>query len=543
MAVLLSDWRRRPGLPLVILVLLLAAQAPSPARADQKDEEIRRLKQELQDLKQEYLQSMRRMERRLQALEARTNSGEGPATASQAQASASGDAADQARQARKTAEEAKRLAKESKELAESSRRIAAQTNATAVAANKTASAADLLAKGFEFHGYFRSGFGVNSRGGKMVEFKAPGAGAKYRLGNEAETYGELAFVKNFNPDETSGPWWKVQIRPSIWTPQNEGDDPDHTKFSLREAFAQAGNFSFAPEVSFWAGERFYRRHDIHIIDFYFSDMSGYGGGAEDIPVGELGKLAVAYIGGSSDTYQFDETGAVSKNTLDMRLYDLDVPLGTGTIWVAPSGVTGGHWTDDSGNRRKYRGSLGLALGYFHHRDDFFGVGDGYTEFSAQYGRGSGSDFSPNVQSPTEHLPWTWQTRFTLSGVWQGAEYFSMMPVLVYQLEDDGSDSDSRTRWVSAGARPIINFTEHTALAVEVGADWVKNEPLDASGVLYKFTIAPELRFDRLFFARPVLRAYATYATWGEGFKGHTGGEAFDGTTSGANFGLQMEAWW
>jgi LamB porin len=44
---------------------------------------------------------------------------------------------------------------------------------------------------FEFHGYFRSGFGLNSRGGQQVVFEAPGAQAKYRLGNEAETYAEL----------------------------------------------------------------------------------------------------------------------------------------------------------------------------------------------------------------------------------------------------------------------------------------------------------------------------------------------------------------
>jgi maltoporin len=37
---------------------------------------------------------------------------------------------------------------------------------------------------FEFHGYFRSGFGLNSKGGQQVAFEAPGAQAKYRLGNE-----------------------------------------------------------------------------------------------------------------------------------------------------------------------------------------------------------------------------------------------------------------------------------------------------------------------------------------------------------------------
>lgn len=40
------------------------------------------------------------------------------------------------------------------------------------------------AKTFEFHGYFRSGYGLNSEGGQQVAFQAPGAGAKFRLGNE-----------------------------------------------------------------------------------------------------------------------------------------------------------------------------------------------------------------------------------------------------------------------------------------------------------------------------------------------------------------------
>jgi maltoporin len=45
-----------------------------------------------------------------------------------------------------------------------------------------------LPRPFEFHGYLRSGYGMNGEGGKMEAFKAPGAFAKYRLGNEAETY-------------------------------------------------------------------------------------------------------------------------------------------------------------------------------------------------------------------------------------------------------------------------------------------------------------------------------------------------------------------
>src|SRR5262249_38294897 len=63
-------------------------------------------------------------------------------------------------------------------------------------------------KTFEFHGYFRSGYGLTSAGGQQVAFQAPGADAKYRLGNEAETYAELIFVNNWtNPEHEKGKIW------------------------------------------------------------------------------------------------------------------------------------------------------------------------------------------------------------------------------------------------------------------------------------------------------------------------------------------------
>ena len=66
---------------------------------------------------------------------------------------------------------------------------------------------------FEFHGYFRSGYGLNSDGGQQVAFQAPGADAKYRLGNEAETYGEFIFVNNWlNPEHGSDKaWMKTEV--------------------------------------------------------------------------------------------------------------------------------------------------------------------------------------------------------------------------------------------------------------------------------------------------------------------------------------------
>ena len=48
--------------------------------------------------------------------------------------------------------------------------------------------------GFRFHGYLRSGFGVDGSGKGQQPFKVPLAGSKYRLGNEAETYLETTFA-------------------------------------------------------------------------------------------------------------------------------------------------------------------------------------------------------------------------------------------------------------------------------------------------------------------------------------------------------------
>src|SRR5215470_5098774 len=66
---------------------------------------------------------------------------------------------------------------------------------------------------FEYHGYLRSGAGLNGEGGRMVAFQAPGAGAKYRLGNEADTYGELTFVNNWinAKREADKAWLKTNV--------------------------------------------------------------------------------------------------------------------------------------------------------------------------------------------------------------------------------------------------------------------------------------------------------------------------------------------
>ena len=85
------------------------------------------------------------------------------------------------------------------------------------------------AKAFEFHGYLRSGAGVNSRGGQQVYFEAPGAPAKYRLGNETDTYGEFVLVNNWvNVKEVNDhAWFHTEILISADTTETaQGDATD-----------------------------------------------------------------------------------------------------------------------------------------------------------------------------------------------------------------------------------------------------------------------------------------------------------------------------
>ncbi|MGD8710483.1 MAG: carbohydrate porin, partial [Ectothiorhodospiraceae bacterium] len=74
--------------------------------------------------------------------------------------------------------------------------MAKTKNCLLTAAAVSAALVAQSAAAFEFHGYFRSGAGVNSEGGDWVVFQLPGAGSKYRLGNESQNYGELIFQQD-----------------------------------------------------------------------------------------------------------------------------------------------------------------------------------------------------------------------------------------------------------------------------------------------------------------------------------------------------------
>ena len=211
------------------------------------------------------------------------------------------------------------------------------TNLAEAAAPGTPDPGDL---GFRFHGYLRSGFGVDSHGKGQQPFQAPLAGAKYRLGNEAETYLETTFNYGVVSEGDDPAYFDTRITLAYVTPTSQSNS-FATTFTLREAYGVARRvWAAQPKATFWAGARFYDRYDLHISDFWYRDPSGFGGGVEDIAIGDKAKIAASWIGGSED--RLDPNGSVpppgeqfrfNKNTFEGRLYGLGV-AGGGQLSVA-----------------------------------------------------------------------------------------------------------------------------------------------------------------------------------------------------------------
>ena len=158
--------------------------------------------------------------------------------------------------------------------------------------------------------------------------------------------------------------------------------------SLREVYATARQvIPGQPEATLWAGQRYYDRHDIHINDFFWMDMSGYGTGVENVDAG-FAKVSLAWIGGTTDKFSggndyIGDLETTDKNNFDLRLKDIETGIGRATFWLNYSnyrlsateleltradGWSGGAWIDsdispDWSNRAAVQYGTGVAANF------------------------------------------------------------------------------------------------------------------------------------------------------------------------------------
>lgn len=531
----------------------------SAAMVVAQDDSAAALRQELEAIRRDYQKRIDQLEARVRELESReTAAAKPPERMVQKRIPnppAAGPAA--AQTAAETGRAARRAVDERFRQDTETRDIARRPDAEAMLAERIE---DVLEGYIDINGYFRAGYGRSSEGGAQQAFGIPNF-AKYRLGNETNNYGELAFSKTFYPAgvfagdgiDAHDPVARMVYRMSFENPYDDYGTASNTDFGSPEVWASLSNvITGFQDAKIWAGNRFYRRHDIHINDFYFWDMSGGGGGIEDLAVGP-GKFAFAWIGDGAQSSIYSQIGVndplneagFSKSNFDLRYYDWAFLGGTGEIGLtyamADSGV------DSTGN--KAEDSDGFALGFVQTHKAFLDE-NSLHKLSLQIGSGPAKTFNSGFETFTNATGTfirpdpdeSWRFRVTDQIVVKPWDHFSIGGAAVYQYTDFGDGAPDQ-HWVSGGVRPIWHFNDIYSIAFEGGVDWVSETATGPGGTLGKLTLAPQVSLGDEFFSRPVLRAFVTYGLWSDGLKGEVGGPDFATATSGWSWGLQMETWW
>jgi len=226
-----------------------------------------------------------------------------------------------------------------------------------------------LTRNFTFNVYMRAGALMNGNGGAgSFNFEVPdNPGGRFRLGNENDFYTELSFnqahILGDSPDvadvsfRTTPNFFTHGIfHESFLTTNNSGfSSGSDFNIGMREGFVEMKNvFKSAPEITFWAGQRFYDRYNIDPNDWFWLDTSGFGIGAYNIHLGP-GNLYVAWIMANHDTInllgdagQFNNVGDPLEQTIDIRYKDIDIGFGKLSLIGIGNYIKGGVVTPAAG---------------------------------------------------------------------------------------------------------------------------------------------------------------------------------------------------
>jgi maltoporin len=401
----------------------------------------------------------------------------------------------------------------------------------------------------DFHGYLRSGVGATAGGGDQACFQAAGAPAKYRLGNECETYAEIGLGqevwsegnRSFYVDSMiayrsdQGNDWEAGGTDTDGGENNPFDEAGTT--SIRQFNVVGKNLiPSLPGAAIWAGKRYYKRHDVHINDYYYWDVSGPGAGIEDIDLG-FAKASVAWIRNTDGdwVYQGSGTGTnLANDTLDFRLAEIDVNPG-GKLEIGYD-YGKANLTDEQERDPGYEDQKGHLVTLEHTQSDWFG---GYNKLALQYGTdgiigSSGRNSTGNSDGK--------MFRLVNQGVVGLSDNIEMMYVQIY--EDRDFDNDSGQTWASFGVRPVYKWSDVMSTALEFGYDRVDPQADgESTRDLKKLTLAQQWSAGNSFWSRPQIRVFATYAKW-DGGRYQAASESIDaGDDDGLTFGVQAEAWW
>ncbi|BDI03500.1 carbohydrate porin [Sphaerotilus microaerophilus] len=373
---------------------------------------------------------------------------------------------------------------------------------TAVA---TLLAAGSAAQAVDFGGYFRGGPQTQSKNEKARECYGLG-GVKYRLGNECDIGGEFMFSQGFKTDGIDS---RANLMIDSWS---DGATPNSTnKTGIAILSGEFTGFDIAPSATFFAGKVRERRGDVHIIDTFFTDMSGVGAGFKGLSLGGA-KLGVGF-------YRADTSANQAGSRFNVEVQDIalggDNKLGLIGTFVSGKDTTGGE-----------NGSA------FSVKFDSKFAGLSNTVW-AQYATGSAGLNSNFGNIADGSAAKRWRLVETING--QSGALGGQAVVLFGSAKDNAG---VKTDTASVGGRLSYGVTKNFKLVGEAGFTRTKTDGAAAAN-LTKVTIAPTLSTGPDFWTRPELRFYVTSAKWNDAAKSSVG---ITDKTSGTSYGAQVE-WW
>ena len=428
----------------------------------------------------------------------------------------------------------------------------------------------VAASAVDFHGYFRAGAQASTQGGEVYCLGNGNKGHKVgRLGDECDTYAELTLNQEvYNKANNK---WTVNTLVAYGTAEGNRDLQGDSwqgvggtgpwngqRLSIRELWT---GYQTDAGYQIWAGKRFYQRKDIHLLDLYYLNDSGYGAGIEGIDVG-MGNLAFAVT-----KWANDGTSDYNRNVykLDARWNGIPVgPLGNldaSVIYALPF-ISEQQEANAAGNARANRANSGAlvtldlntavnsdSVNLMNHFVVQYGTnGFGYI---GQNGNHAGDNYTPDLDDTGVRVI-DWGTL--------DAGNFGLGYSLIWAHVDNGDDhhaagaawTTERSGWIySIVLRPEYKWTEFTRTTLELGysaqktngnvAD-VKYEDPD----VYKVTLAQQFTPGKGFWTRPAIRFYVSYIGgdefaegWAVGYKNKNK----DGDEHQITVGTQVEAWW
>lgn len=402
----------------------------------------------------------------------------------------------------------------------------------------------------DFSGYIRAYAGATATKGHFTCFQAPGAESKYRLGNECEQYGEFMFsVPAYKGED--GSKLTVNIMPYGKLPTIIGDTTNITQnapdseWGFAQFYIQGEGIPGLAGGKPWVGRKYYKREDVHVIDYFYWNPSGNGGGIEDIGIfGDLKLSYALFMTNPGKTFGAVDIGTppdsdivyTVKKPADTSLNALRHDLQLRGIAINPDGELQFGVSFIEKFSKHDAGENGWSVTVQHVQK----ILGGTNKLAFQYGGGPGTNLgnAGNIFTPTDQK----KLRVVESLAFQPLSMLGGQVVVLYQNEKNTGIKD----WISVGGRLSYAFAEHVKLLVDVGHDQVKPKTGDTRQ-LTKFTVAPTIAAAPGFWARPELRLFYTFAVWNDAARnaGVDSAGLYRGTdkTNGSTFGLTAEAWW